>query len=252
MGTHGPNFNPRSHTFSQQRPQTALWMRDYYDDSILDADDQFRRLIDALRRKRLLDNTIVILNSDHGAGYESRRRIPLMLRFPGGEYAGRLRANTQNLDIGATILDYLGIDRPQWLGGRSLLSHLDPRHVIMSAAVKASGIVKDARTLGIFRMDSSLIGPPFYALGALHAIVCDRFYSLDLTKGSLLHGEIPEHTQPCATTDLPSTETVEQALVDHLAANRWDVSSLRLPLPRQPMNPLLTEPLRESDDNAQR
>ncbi len=56
---------------------------------------------------------------DHGhfghcrsLAYETLLHTPLLVRLPGGEPAGRRRAEVDNLDVMPTLLDYLGIAPP--------------------------------------------------------------------------------------------------------------------------------------------
>jgi arylsulfatase len=81
------------------------WSDDFYDDSILDFDMNVGEVIDELTKLGLLENTILIIGSDHGQQWNQLNRLPLIIRFPQGQYAGRIQTNVQNLDIAPTILD---------------------------------------------------------------------------------------------------------------------------------------------------
>lgn len=109
-----------------------LWS--LYDEEILYFDSQFEVLIEGLRKRRLLDRTILVLLSDHGEelydhghishcgdlAYQSVIGTPLVVRIPGIE-GGRRIARVQNLDAVPTILDYLGfVDQLPGLDGKSL------------------------------------------------------------------------------------------------------------------------------------
>jgi hypothetical protein len=93
----------------------------HYDQEIQDFDGYMQQVIDQLTQMGKLDDTVIIVYTDHGFLNVSNVRIPLMIRFPNGEHAGVITHNTQNLDIAPTILDYLGIQPPSWMGGQSLL-----------------------------------------------------------------------------------------------------------------------------------
>lgn len=120
--THGPWFLPRHRKFSAGKKQTRKWMTDFYDDSILDFDFYFKEIIQELGDRGRLQNTIFVIHTDHGMSWQTNGRLPLIFIFPDGSYAGRIAANAQNLDISSTLLDYIGIPRPQWMGGHSLIS----------------------------------------------------------------------------------------------------------------------------------
>jgi arylsulfatase A-like enzyme len=93
-----------------------------YDAAILTADRTFGSLVLKLIERDLLDRAIVIFVSDHGeefnehggwfhqqSVYEELIRVPLMIRFPGGEFGGRRISTPVSLvDVMPTIFDYIG------------------------------------------------------------------------------------------------------------------------------------------------
>jgi arylsulfatase len=96
---------------------------DLYDDEIRYFDGVFRRLIKNLKDRNLLENTLIIISSDHGEEFlehghirhcrgvwDTVTRVPLIFRFPGVEGGQRFGSAVQNLDIVPTILDYLEIE----------------------------------------------------------------------------------------------------------------------------------------------
>ena len=114
---------------------------DLYDDEIRYFDGVFRRLIKNLEDRDLLENTVIIISSDHGEEFlehgqikhcrgvwDTVTRVPLIFRFPGVEGGQRIDSAVQNLDIVPTILDYLEIE-PDGIDfeGTSLLPVLDGR-----------------------------------------------------------------------------------------------------------------------------
>ncbi|MCZ6596191.1 MAG: sulfatase, partial [Planctomycetota bacterium] len=77
---------------------------DRYDGGVWYADRALGRLFDELRSRGVLDDTLVIVTSDHGEAltereacwfthdpflHEETLHVPLIVRFPGGEHAGR-------------------------------------------------------------------------------------------------------------------------------------------------------------------
>lgn len=97
------------------------------------------RVLDALRRSRLAENTVVIYITDHGdmAGehrlwtksvfYEASVGVPMIWSWPGrmrsGTSVGRV---TSLLDVGPTLLDLAGAPRMKDVAGRSLRQFLLP------------------------------------------------------------------------------------------------------------------------------
>lgn len=86
-------------------------------------DSLFGEFVQALEAERMLDNTLLIMVSDHGdmmgrrglwrifCPYEPALRVPWLMRWPGVIPAGTTCAAPTTLpDIGATILDAAGVD----------------------------------------------------------------------------------------------------------------------------------------------
>ena len=82
-------------------------------------DNHLGRMISELEKRGLLDNTLIIVTSDHGMpfprckgyAYEDSNHIPLAIRFPNGmKKTGRVIEDFVSfVDIAPTILDYAGI-----------------------------------------------------------------------------------------------------------------------------------------------
>jgi len=225
QGTHGPLFNPREQTFSIGQVQDKKWMTDFYDDAILDFDRQVGQVFEHLSQAGMLDNTIIIIYSDHGFEWQTRNRIPLIIWFPKGEHAGIIKNNVQNLDIVPTILDYLGIPQPEWLSGRSLLSQGEPpvdRYILAASTTGELVAVTESRG---WALSEDKIAPPFYQLGYVSLIVCNRWYELYFIHPRLLYGEVQGHTAPCDANNLPTTDYAKSIILNHLADNDYNVSS---------------------------
>ena len=100
-------------------------------------DMHFGRIIDALDRLGLRDNTVIIFTSDHGEMvgdhgliqkgcrfYDSAVRVPLIFSCPARFYSGKqVSAITELTDIAPTIAQLAGIDFPD-VHGQSLLPAL--------------------------------------------------------------------------------------------------------------------------------
>jgi len=109
--------------------QIAL-ARDSYDDCLAYLDDQVGRLFDELERRGVLDDTLIVLTSDHGEElgehdlvghgrslYDQETRVPLLLFLPGGARGGEAVGEAVSLrDVPATVLDVLGLDASEFPG----------------------------------------------------------------------------------------------------------------------------------------
>jgi uncharacterized sulfatase len=107
-------------------------IRAYYA-SITFLDANVGRILDALDRLRLTDDTIVVFLSDHGYHlgehgqwmkqtlFERSARAPLIVAGPGIPSKGRSTASiVEFLDLYPTLADLAGVRAPQGLHGRSL------------------------------------------------------------------------------------------------------------------------------------
>jgi arylsulfatase A-like enzyme len=109
-------------------------MIDGYDSSIAYLDHELGRLMDELERRQVLDDTLVIITSDHGEEfgehdvfghghtlYMPSVHVPLLVRFPGRTPAGAsVSENVTLRDLPATIIDLLGGTVDATFPGRSL------------------------------------------------------------------------------------------------------------------------------------
>lgn len=92
-----------------------------YDASVLWADHNVGKVIDVLKERNLWDKVVFIVVADHGEEfgehgawfhgdnvYESTMHVPLLIRFPGGQFGGTRVPNPVSLvDLMPTILDFL-------------------------------------------------------------------------------------------------------------------------------------------------
>lgn len=110
-------------------------MRDRYDGEIKYIDQAISQIFRKLEERSLLNNTLVILTSDHGEEflehgdikhgatlYQETIHVPLIMFFPNGKWSGkRLKAPARSIDISPTILDFLKVEQPETFRGESLL-----------------------------------------------------------------------------------------------------------------------------------
>ena len=226
MASHGPKFPIARPVFSPGGRQTKEWLPDYYDDAILQFDTALGRVLQVLREQGQLSNTIVVAYSDHGMRGSVRQRTPLLFAFPEAEHAGRIVRNVQNLDIVPTLVDYLGVEPPAWMSGRSLLrdekTRTTPRSAIFAASCAYEAWIQDEDRVWV---DPEQVGPPFYSLRYVTLVSCSRAYTVDLTEKRIQYENVPGHTRPCEEGALPHPQTVFRTVVEQLRANDYDVSS---------------------------
>lgn len=110
-----------------------------YDASIRDLDQATGELLDALEAQGILEDTIVILTSDHGENlgehghfehrfviYEPLIHVPLMIYYPKGLAPGRVAEEVSTLNLFGTVLDLLDMEFPNTPMERESLLELTP------------------------------------------------------------------------------------------------------------------------------
>lgn len=119
-------------------------LRALYDGDMLYLDYRMNQLFDHLRQLGIMDDTVLIITSDHGENFGEHRllghvlcvydtllHIPLIIRYP-KLFPPKLRIQeqVQTVDILPTILDIVGIDRSeaQDIQGHSLLQAQNEQH----------------------------------------------------------------------------------------------------------------------------
>ncbi len=198
-------------------------MVDFYDDSIRDFDNYVKEIVGHLKEVGKFDSTIIVITSDHGKKRTTHHRLPLMIRFPKGEHKGVIKDNSQRLDIAPTILDYLGEEVPQWMDGKSLLEENTGKfRPIYSAFTKRP----DQFAGGLWAVADR--SPPFYSLGALAVIVCDRWYKLSLKTGSVEVRPVKGHTQICRRESMPDVNEAKEKLLDLLQRSGYRIPDGKL------------------------
>ncbi len=126
-----------------------------HDGGIAELDHHIGRLLERLRQQGRLDQTIIMLTSDHGEEllehgkvghggtlFDEVIRVPMLIRLPGGAGARRVREPARLLDVYPTLLEAAGIPIPPQLVGRDLLA----------ASNRTPEIVAETRHKGTYRV----------------------------------------------------------------------------------------------------
>ncbi len=123
-GGHKPNFEPHLPV-----------IRDLYRAEVTFTDSQIGRLLAAIEKRNLMDDTVVVFTSDHGThlgelGYVQKQpallnrlvmHIPLMIHHPDRSTAGkRVSALTSTIDYAPTFCELLGIDDQEQMDGKNM------------------------------------------------------------------------------------------------------------------------------------
>jgi arylsulfatase len=105
-----------------------------YDGAIAFVDDEIGRLVEALRKTGILDQTLIMVTSDHGESltehgiyfthhglYDETIHVPLIVRADGLPKNKRVKGLVQHVDVAPTILEFLDIETEIAFDGKSLL-----------------------------------------------------------------------------------------------------------------------------------
>ncbi len=134
-------------------PEDARYLSDLYDAAIRQLDDRLGHLFESLRAAGALQDTLVVVTSDHGeeflehggvqhglTQYEESVRVPLVFRGPGLPRGWRLSEPVSLVDVLPTCLSALGLGVPGDLDGvdltellRSEDARLEPRSLFFEA-----------------------------------------------------------------------------------------------------------------------
>jgi arylsulfatase len=111
---------------------TKHTIRKYYSGLVQQIDFEVGAIINVLRKKGLLENTFIILSSDHGdylgdhnligkaSFYESAIRVPMLAMGPGIEPGQTVEGMVELRDVTATMIRWAGVDLPGWYDAHPL------------------------------------------------------------------------------------------------------------------------------------
>lgn len=120
---------------SARNEYDALEVKANYYAMIEQIDDQFARIVQALRDTGQLENTIVVYMSDHGEMlgdhglilkgcrfFDGLVRVPLIMSWPGRFVEGlRSEALVETIDVAPTLMEAAGLEIPHGMQGKSLV-----------------------------------------------------------------------------------------------------------------------------------
>lgn len=121
--------------YTPPEPYRSRYAGRPYDGEVAYADELVGRLVAALEERAFLAGTALAVTADHGEGlgdhgeafhgffvYDSTVHVPLVLRLPGDEGAGRVvAAPVSHVDLLPTFLELAAVPAPPGIDGTSLL-----------------------------------------------------------------------------------------------------------------------------------
>jgi arylsulfatase A-like enzyme len=113
-----------------------------YDGEIAFVDLLIGRVFSILEEKAILRDALLVLVGDHGESlgehsedthgyfiYNSSLHVPLIIRSPGKKQGTTVNSQVRSIDIAPTILDLVGLQKPDAIQGTSLVKLLDNPHL---------------------------------------------------------------------------------------------------------------------------
>ncbi len=122
------------HRFGEKRTfERLLILRERYDEYVANIDAEFGRLLDALETTGVLDQSYLVVTSDHGQMFERGVEghvtpllydpvihIPLIVSSPGQNERKDIYSPTNSVDVLPTLLQLAGRNIPDWCEGKLL------------------------------------------------------------------------------------------------------------------------------------
>jgi arylsulfatase A-like enzyme len=197
-----------------------------YDEAIAEVDAQFGRVLSELENAGALQNTYVIVTSDHGELFERGEighasalmyspvtHIPLLISAPGQQTRSDVHSLTSNLDFLPTLLQMAGAKIPAWVEGRLLPGFggtEDPSRSIFPMVAKDNAAFRPIR-----RATFTLIKGPyelFYFTGYPDHPDAFELYNLQ---------EDPDELQDLFSKDITAASQMKDELLEAVStANR--------------------------------
>ena len=213
MDTHGPEFSSPYQVYaSGPIEDPKKWSDNHYKDALLSYDAHVKEIYDYLVKSGKLDNTVLVVYTDHGYRYTVNQRVPLLIHFPNNALAGRRENNVQVIALPVTLLDYLNIAKPSWMVGTSMRGDEPP---------------PDREIFSITSGSPKKVLPPFYQIKSVTLTICHRWFTLNVQENTWSSGFSSRHTARCDNDIFPTDNEARQRILGYLDMHGYDISSLR-------------------------
>ncbi len=123
--------------YDPPEPYASSYAANRYDGEIAYMDQYVGKLLGKLEELGLTERTIVVVTGDHGEGlgehdesthamfiYDSTLHVPLLIKLPGSRQK-RFPGIVRHIDLAPTVLDLLGIPKPDEMQGESLIPKIN-------------------------------------------------------------------------------------------------------------------------------
>jgi len=185
---------------------------DLYDGGISYVDEYIDKLTKKLKKLEIYDDVMIIVVSDHGEHfdehlkknfygchgldfYEEFIRVPLIIKFPNNEKAGKSNRLVSLSDVPPTILNYYDLEIPNYMQGVSLLEDAPKGKpgMIFSEAISHAHLEKKMIRVGDLKYTITMRNPKKPERVNWDNIIRRRLY--DLKKDPLEENNIYENKE---------------------------------------------------------
>jgi arylsulfatase A-like enzyme len=214
-------------------PEIEARVRAMYAATVREMDAEIGWLMTALRKRKLLNNTVVVVTSDHGESFREHGTtrhgynvypevvdVPLIVWSPTFPLPkGRVKEQVRSIDIAPTLLDLAGIETPANYDGRSLLpADSAPLETRTATSVVGQHSKLPDRDVIAIRSDQHL-----YIHERREDLV--EFYELTGDPGALKnlgrdHPRVPDYAslEPSTSSEEPAQVQLDEKLQEMLRA----------------------------------
>lgn len=154
--------HPAAIDWTRATPDAVATVRRHYHANVMLIDQWVGRIVEALKQRGQLDNTLIVFTSDHGEAlwdhnlvykfashYESVVGVPFVAAGPGVAAQGVRASLVELIDLGPTLLDYAGVEPDTRMDGRTMRPVLegDPAspHDAVFSSFKNRRMIRTAR-----------------------------------------------------------------------------------------------------------
>lgn len=202
---HKPFYAPLHYYFKGllNSPLESLWRPDFMG-CISYTDDSFRNLYEALKIQGLLDNSIIVIATDHGSGYDLSKfdagfqyadytRMTFMIHLPPalkrelGINTKRVSTYISQINIAPTLVELTGMKTPRQFMGKSFIPVLTGAHrgemfdsEIWSFGRKTFSIIDNSLNKYILTFDESkkFVNRSWAIIGEEREVPYEQLYNL--------------------------------------------------------------------------
>ena len=174
------------------------WLRGCYDAGIAKLDADLGDLFAELDERGILDESLIIITSDHGEEFEDHggmlhssyydeiMHVPLIIAPPTGTEIPRKRVTDASrcIDLSATMLDLVGLEPFDPSQGRSLAPVLRGETLDFAGTLFGRGVMRDQDELSLYKLISSKDNPVFYDLDSDPGELVNQMESAEFKKAS--------------------------------------------------------------------